>query len=167
MARVGRPLPAPPSHCMARRDMRIDVKRDSAEHRESAIRALHPAATILFGATESNPSRSVLVQRMECECWRGRRRTIAEGMTMDAVLTIRVSNSKYIGWVADELEKRLEGKLDAQVQPKDDRVIVVAVIQSESELPNARKTVQDELRGVMQVRGLDPLEQGKLTARVE
>jgi hypothetical protein len=29
-------------------------------------------------------------------------------MTVDAVLTIRVSNSKYIGWVAEELEKKGE-----------------------------------------------------------
>jgi hypothetical protein len=84
---------------------------------------------------------------------------------MESVLEIDVSNPKFIGYIADELRKRLEGKVKAEVQA-DKRVAVVAQAESESQFPAIRKIVQDELNGVLQLLALDPLDQGKVTARI-
>ena len=86
---------------------------------------------------------------------------------MESVRIIEVSNSKYIGWVAEELGKRLKDKVVAQVQPKDDRIIVVVTAESESGLADAWKVVEGNLRGVMQVRALNPLDESKVTARLK
>jgi hypothetical protein len=88
-------------------------------------------------------------------------------MSMESVRTIEVSNSKYIGWVAEELEKRLKDKVVAEVQPKDDRIVVVVTAESESGLADAWKVVEGSLRGVMQVRALNPLDESKVTARLK
>jgi hypothetical protein len=84
---------------------------------------------------------------------------------MESVLEIEVSNVKFIGFIADELRKRLEGKVKAEVEPNK-RVVVVAQAESESQLLAIRKIVQDELNGVLQVLALDPLDHGKVTARI-
>jgi hypothetical protein len=87
-------------------------------------------------------------------------------MTIENAMTIKVSSAAYIGYVAEDLEKRLKDNLNAQVQPKKDRIIVLAILDSEDQIAAARKTVEQAILGVNQLLALDPLEQGRVLVRL-